>query len=138
MNTGFLCNSCGASFSVTGGPVKIQMCINEGGSCPKCGSTKLVHISNFVQDEAFTADEFWRAINGFGLPDEIATDVEPVVAMLLAHRVTKVEAIGTKTGRVELRSVSLDNGITIHLTASGEGAVVLKMTRDGGEDASRS
>ena len=129
MNTGFFCTSCRASFSVNGDPAKIRMCLDEGGSCPKCGAGNLSHVSSHVQGGVYTAEEFWAAINGFGMPDEVVVDLEPVVAMLLAHKVVAVDAVKTRTGRVELRSVTLDNGVTVHLTASGEGAVILKTTR---------
>jgi len=73
---------------------------------------------------------FWGAIHGFGLPEEVVAGPEAVEAMLLAHSVIAVDARKTNTGRVELRSITLANGVKLHLTASGEGAVVFKSTKE--------
>lgn len=99
--------------------------------CPLCGQHQLIGLAHkppggAVQDLTF--EEFSNAIKGLGLPEETVTHIEPVVAMLKSCRVVDVKATEVDN-RCVLSQLTLSNGITLHLAASGNGAVVYKATR---------
>jgi len=137
-----ICNSCYARFDVTIAPetshLLAQMADEDGlAPCPRhCGGkinmTGDVTITSIAQEQKeqvhLTTMELYRAIHGAGLPDEIPKSGELVEAMLKTHKVKDalVEEVGD---RIFVHELVLENGSTIHLTAGGRGAQVLKVTR---------
>ena len=73
--------------------------------------------------------EFFRALCGFGLPDELGCSPEVVTAMFSSALVTSVGVRGTPSGRTILDQIFLDNGVCLHLAASPQGSSVYKITR---------
>lgn len=128
-----LCYHCDQRFEVFGRNKPLEKDLKKGAIvCPFC-SKKEVRLSITGPTDRtvrFTADELWSASNGFGLPDEIAIEPEIVEAMLLAHRVVEVKLRQSVTGRVVIEKLKLNKGITLHLVASGDGAAILKITRE--------
>jgi len=136
------CPECHEQFQLIGEHEALLNDLNRGPvKCPVCFSVSVVPttIRKTGQPIAeLTAQQFWTATNGFGMPDEIVTEPETIEAMLLAHRIKGVKLHHTVSRRVVVSELELDNGITLHFTASGEGAVIFKSTRtkEKKEDAS--
>jgi hypothetical protein len=77
-----------------------------------------------------SAQEFLKAVVGFGLPNEINADPEIVESLLKSNQIVSVEITKSKTpGRSVLNSLSLNNGLTIHVASGAEGPTVYKITR---------
>lgn len=75
-----------------------------------------------------TATEYYKALGGMGLPDEVTDDPDIIEALLKAHRVLEVK-LEQAMGRIFIHEVQLENGMTVHLSAGAKGAQVLKVTR---------
>jgi len=101
-----------------------------GTECPLCGDSlrKRSLYTDGYDYRGLTFKEFIYATNGLGLPEEIVTHVEPIVGMLESSKIVKVKA-EEFDDRCVIKSVTLNNGITLHFAASGNGAVVYKATR---------
>jgi len=129
------CHSCDAKFDLRGDHEPLEEDVKKGAvKCPMCFdySVVLTSVKNKLKGQVpteLTKQQFWAATHGFGLPDELVTEPEVVEAMLLAHRVKKVNLAKTVSGHVVIYELGLDNGITLHFTASGAGAVIFKSTR---------
>lgn len=106
--------------------------------CPMCHKGQMIHTSKpgplDPKDTEITTDEFMFFLAGLALPGEVVTQKEPVVAMLLAHRVVKVDATSVND-RCVVESILLDNGVRLYFAASGMGAVVWRAVREEKEDA---
>lgn len=136
------CAGCRELFQLEGEHEPLEDDLRRGTvKCPLCFQLA-VSMTSFTMGEPvghqLTAQQFWMATNGFGMPDEIVTEPEAVEAMLLAHKIKKVKLHHSASRRVVVEELELDNGITLHFTASGEGAVIFKSTRtkEKKEDAS--
>ena len=111
--------------------------INHPRMCPQCGGTVVVTTvalvgylrAQGVAVPELTASEAFSALCGLGLPEQIGHEPEVVEALLLAHRVTGVEVAKSPSGRTLLKSLTLANGVTIHLISNVSGAGVLKIVR---------
>lgn len=125
------CLKCEKAFLVHGDEDLLKKCVETEASCPHCETDLAMGrgSSNYEGVELDVAD-FWRAVHGFGLPDEVVAGHEAVEALLLAHKVTAVDVNKTVTGRVEIRSLTLANGVKLHFAASGAGAVIFKATKE--------
>lgn len=127
----YTCNDCKRSIKVSGDYDHLQMLCKDSYACPWCESSSF-RCSKFRPGHSPTVDmeweEFFKTVNGAGLPDEIVTQVETVVAMLRAHKIIDVEA-RQMYDRCIVDSIDLDNGVRLHFASSGYGAVVYKMTR---------
>lgn len=106
----------------------------EGKSeCPRlCGGSisvkESIDISSLKDPMTLSLLELYRAVNGYGLPDEIQTDPTVVEALLKSSPVSSVST-EMSGKRVILNSITLENGSTIHLAPSSRGACVLKITK---------
>lgn len=76
-----------------------------------------------------TVGEFFRALCGYGLPDEIKAEPEVVKAMLLSSRVVDASVSMSASGKTLLEQLDLENGTSLHLASSSRGPVVFKVTR---------
>ena len=129
----FTCMECRHDFVVIGDDELLRKCVSIHPECPTCEAPLVLGKSSSARNHSTTeldVHSFWNAINGFGLPDEVVAGAEAVEALLLAHRVTAADLINTKSGRVEVRSLTLANGVKMHFAASGEGAVIFKSTKE--------
>ena len=136
------CAGCRELFKIEGDHDPLEDDLRAGPvKCPLCLQVS-VSVTSVKMGEPpvqeLTAQQFWMAINGFGMPDEIVTEPEAVEAMFLAHRIKRVKLGRSVSMRAVINELELDNGITFHFTASGEGAVIFKSTRtkEKKEDAS--
>ena len=74
-------------------------------------------------------EEFFRALCGLGLPDELGCEPEIVKSLLLSNKIVDVGIFPLGTKRTVLTQMYLDNGLCIHLASSPAGPVVFKVTR---------
>jgi hypothetical protein len=135
----FTCFACSHDFRVIGDEELLRKCVSVDPKCPHCeGALKLgsAMVERGHTTTELAVGDFWSAIHGFGLPEEVVAGPEAIEAMLLAHMVVEADVKKTTTGRVEIRSLTLNNGVKMHFAASGEGAVIFKSTKEeenGGE-----
>jgi hypothetical protein len=143
------CNSCMSRFDIivrTDEGHLITKSMDEDGTsrCPRdCGGRINLRNDPSINNLAsmmkapllLTSKEFYKALGGMGLPDEIPNSVELVESLLKSHKVADVllEDVG---GRIYLHELRLENGSTIHLASGGHGAQVLKVTRNEGRKSS--
>jgi hypothetical protein len=115
---------------VSGETLKCCVCDNAliGSRIPFDDGGKPIHLS---------FGDFYKAVNGLGLPIQSVTSKEPIVAMLLAHKIVDVD-ITDAGDRCVINSISLDNGAVLHMAASGFGAAVFKVTRRNLDASNRS
>jgi len=140
-----LCQSCLQSYRLMIVPEEIQLIkqiADETGHlapCPRlCGGTinlvgepgieKVIEGVRLREPLTITGTELYRAVNGAGLPDEVNVRVEVVCAFLESCKVVGVKT-ETNNGKVYLHELTLDNGVTLHLSAGIKGAEILKMTK---------
>lgn len=129
----FCCEECGEDYRVLGDEELLRRCVAIDPKCPRCERPLRLGSSPAAKRRLVTeldAQEFWNAINGFGLPEEVEAGPEAIEAMLLAHRVVAADIRNTATSRVEIRSLTLNSGVKLHFAASGEGAVIFKSTKE--------
>jgi hypothetical protein len=139
---GALCEACLQRYEVRVGlhekALLDQLTAESSVKCPKCkgvltiglvekiaGITAGRELKDYI---ILTGTQFYQAVNGMPLPDEVPKSAEAIEAMLRSHGVVgvKTETVGD---RIYLHELTLSNGITVHLAAGGRGAQVLKMTR---------
>lgn len=149
----FGCDRCYTLIRVIGKAEEIQSLIynhqwKDGYPCVTAGCEGNMHevdqafvhsLKNTVKSGLITfytlnPKEFFSALCGFGLPDEIGCAPEIVKAMLLSARVSDVGVRESSSGRTILDRIFLDNKTCIHLAASPSGPCVFKITRVKDED----
>lgn len=139
-----VCNSCLQPFTIIVESRDVhlirQISEEEGQLCPcpkLCGG-KINLVGqpalDVVRDRLkqhiqLTGTELYKAVMGAGLPEEIPRSPEVVEAMLLAHKVVKVN-VSQEGITVFLNEIHLENGVVLHLTAGLRGAHVLKITKE--------
>jgi hypothetical protein len=115
-----------------------QLSHTEGRSCPcprLCGgSINLVGQPDITGTKLrdpieITGLQLFQAVNGMGLPDEIPKDAVVIDALLRGNRVTSID-MQEFNGSFYLNELRLEGGVTIHLSAGGRGARVLKITKE--------
>lgn len=145
----YACDNCLLLIRVHGDPDIVQRlilehslwkdglpCVSEGcGEKLKLLTKEEGRLSSKASDSGLirvvdlTAEEFFNALCGYGMPDELGAQPEVVKALLLSAKVLDVEAAMAPSGRTILSKLSLDNGTCVHLASSSYGPAVLKVTR---------
>jgi len=110
----------------------------DGWPCVRC-SSKMYSLDQedivctadikFSVKYELTVDEFFMALCGFGLPDELGCEPEIVRAVLLSAKIIDVATNVSCSGRTVISKIALDNGLSLHLAGSPYGATVYKITR---------
>lgn len=137
----FQCDDCKNVIEVTGTEDELNKIASETFFvCPWCGSgiskspilcgsdISKSPILSIESPRVLTSNEFWMAASGGGLPEEISA-VKDVTTMLLNHRVVDVETEAVDN-RCILKSLKLDNGAILKLSASGYGAMIYKIVTE--------
>jgi hypothetical protein len=135
------CNTCLNGFTVRidpgDGPLLAQLADEDGlCACPRqCGGKVLVTkdaslttIASILKSVSLSAKEFFSAVHGGGMPDEVPNSEQLVASLLIANKVLAVET-EEADGRVYLHEIHLENGTKLHLGAGGRGAQVWKVTK---------
>lgn len=133
---GFRCPRCDALFEIRDERSE-QWCVEgmlrERHSCPLCakgvlrptldrgGTGKLLEL---------TPKEMLDYFNGLGLPEEQATP-EIVEELLNSNKVVGADlSVVMNAGRCVVERLRLDNGKVLHFAASGDGAMIYKVTEE--------
>lgn len=149
MNHYYACDSCLSVIRVTGDPEAWQRLIVDhtlwqdglpcfydgcGDKLYKIGSEEIPAVVNAASHNVFrtldlTVEEFFRALCGYGLPEEVGRGPEVARALLLSSRVSDVSVRKSPSGKAILDRLDLEDGTRLHLASSSHGPVVFKMTR---------
>lgn len=145
----YACDRCLTIVRVHGDPVEIQRLIvrhtlwREGLPCVNSHCQEKMYELSEVEARAIssvttpgvvnlltlTVGEFFRALCGYGLPDEIKAEPEVVKALLLSSKVINASVHTSASGKTLLEKLDLENGTCLHLASSSRGPVVFKVTR---------
>lgn len=137
------CNTCGSAFDIMVSPLEVTlvrdvMDKNSQALCPRmCGgkvlldpSVDLTPMTGILKAPVtLTGREFYKAVHGAGMPDEIPKSVETTEALLLSKRVVGVDA-EQRNERIYITKLKLEGGLVMYLTAGVFGAVVTKITKE--------
>jgi len=143
MNFGYECAGCHTYFGVSnpdGDLGAVQRLLNQDAPCPKCDNGTImtpvvVEVAGRPGDMCMTADDLLRYVNGLGAPGETIFSCEDVRQWLETYKVIEADVEGSDRPRPVIRSLLLKGGIRLYLAASGNGAVVYRVTKET-EDAS--
>lgn len=142
----FACDACLMAVIVVGDPDDIRRLIThhpmwkDGLPCVREGCLEKMYQldvlpdmlrsqANVLEQVELTPEELFRAMGGFGLPEEIGFAPEMVRALLLSSKVVGMSADKVVSGRVILDRLDLEDGTSLHLASSRQGPVVFKVTR---------
>lgn len=146
-----LCNSCFQPYILLVQPSDVALVrdiADENGltaPCPRlCGGRinlngdqvieAIQEGKKLAEPLTITGLELFKAVNGAGLPDEIAKDWDVLVSLFRSNKVVDVN-IEEANGKFYLHEVKLERGITVHLGASPRGAIVVKVTKERADGA---
>lgn len=127
----YWCEVCKTVYMVTGDKAELTANLTKGpypcvtlgcgGTCRAVDWDKVVELQCMVETVPFK--NFYRAINGFGLPRGMAVTLEAATKIFQEDRVVKV--VGTSVGqpeRVILQELRFASGAVMHFAASSKGA----------------
>lgn len=149
MNHYYACDSCLLVVRVTGDPESWQRLIIDHSLwrdglpcfCDGCDDKfykiephEVPAVVNAASHSVFrtldlTVGEFFRALCGYGLPEEIGRGPEVARALLLSSKVSDVSVRKSPSGKAILDRLDLEDGTRLHLASSSHGPVIFKMTR---------
>ena len=137
------CNSCLTRFEILVEPKDIglikQVADASGNTapCPRLCGGRINLTGNPILDTVapmmkeplhLTATQYFQAVKGLGLPDEIPHDKDVITALLRAYAVVDT-VLQEDNGKFYLHEIHLSNGIILHLGAGLRGAIVIKITK---------
>jgi hypothetical protein len=135
-----ICNTCGLVIEINGDPQRVKDLLGreiwgEMLPCPRCELGQAIRDIELPDEQIpeaqieLTPEEYFRALHGFGFPDEINCPPEVIRGLLLTNQVVGVGVSLAPKQRTVLNSIELENGLTLHLGISTQGPVVFKITR---------
>ena len=138
----FVCSKCPAGYSVHGTWFKIQellvanpMWRDKDKSCPLCGEVLLLHALKLREPNRkwrrIDVEAFFRALCGFGLPEELGCSPEAISSLILANPIVGIDMAAAGGDRTVVYTINLKNNTKLHLAASPEGPCIYKITRMG-------
>ena len=139
----YACDRCLTAVKVHGDPDSIQKLIvqhvrwKDGLPCVRTGCSSTMYAFENASSGhlgmmtvlCLTAEEFFSALCGYGLPDEIGSEPEVVQALLLSSKVIGAAVGKSLSGRAILSKLELENGTCLHLASARQGPTVYKVTR---------
>lgn len=135
----FVCSKCTTGYQIAGTWFKIQELLvahpkwrDHDKECPLCGGVLLVHsprIPIHREWRRIGVEEFFRALCGFGLPEEVCCTLEVVSALMKANLVVGVDMAAAGGDRTAVYAINLSNDWKLHLVSSPEGPCIYKITR---------
>jgi len=144
----FVCPNCPTGYQISGNWFKIQELLvahprwkDHDKECPLCGGVLLLQSPKIAADREWrrlNVDEFFRALCGFGLPDELGCAPEVVSALIRANPIIGIDMAEAGGDRTAVYSIILSNDLKLHLVSSPEGPCIYKITRSqhGNSDSS--
>lgn len=139
----FVCSKCPTGYQISGTWFKIQELLvahprwqNHAKECPLCGGALLFptarpspEIPIHREWRRIGVEEFFRALCGFGLPEEICCTPEVVSALMKTNLFVGVDMAAAGSDRTVIYSINLSNDWKMHLVSSPEGPCIYKITR---------
>lgn len=137
------CNTCLQSYEILVEPKEVHLIkdvVNQEkmALCPRmCGGNVLIDSTSDLTEMTkvlrapmtLTGREFYSAVHGNGLPDEVPKHPDTVESILKANRV-KGATVEQRFGRIYLSKLQLENGFDVHLSSGLCGAVIVKITKE--------
>lgn len=135
----FVCSKCPTGYQITGTWFKIQELLvahprwrDRNKECPLCGGVLLLHSPRLPVHREWRqigVEEFFRALCGFGLPEEVCCTPKVISALMQANLVVGLDMAEAGGDRTAVYAISLSNDWKLHLVSSPEGPCIYKITR---------
>lgn len=139
----FVCSNCPAGYQISGTWFKIQELLvahprwqDHAKECPLCGGVLLFptarpspEIPIHREWRKLDVEEFFRALCGFGLPEELGCTPEAVSALMQVNPIIGMDMAAAGGDRSVVYSINLSNNLRLHLVSSPEGPCIYKITR---------
>ena len=136
----FACSKCPAGYLVHGTLFKIQellvanpMWREKNKGCPLCGEVLLLGTPKLREPHRkwrrIEVEEFFKALCGFGLPEELDCTPKAVAALIQVNPIIGIDMAAASSERTVVYSINLSNGMLLHLASSPEGPCIYKITR---------
>ena len=146
----YICTSCDVGYVILGNLFRIKELLLDHPMwrakphlCPSCDQPleldrACVYPSTERTWKRIGVEEFFRALCGFGLPDELGCAPEVIASLLSANLIIGVDIAATGADRTVIHSINLSNNLKLHLASSPDGPCVYKITRtkNGNSDCS--
>lgn len=129
----YTCASCRKSWLAVGS--KDEQALLEAlatPACPKFGCEGQLRREkkNDADAEYVRAGAFYEALNSLGLPEERLCGPEDLGSLLVGKRIESIHLEPSPSPhRSIVHSITLEGGLTLHLSTSGHGATAYRMTR---------
>lgn len=139
------CGSCSLVIQVMGDPKQIDYLVGKSSRywpdkyvCPRCESQALAVEGECAPPELLAhprtmfleAEEFYAALNGFGVPSEREADYETVRDLLTSMRITGIKARPSgNPKRTLIEWLELEDGTRVYIASGGRGATVYRIKR---------
>jgi hypothetical protein len=135
----FVCSNCPAGYQISGTWFKIQELLvahprwqDHEKRCPLCDCVLLLHSPRIAIHRDWRrigVEEFFKALCGFGLPEEIGCTPDVVSALLKANPIVGIDMAAAGEDRTAVYAIILDNNLRLHLVSSPDGPCIYKITR---------
>jgi hypothetical protein len=136
----FVCSKCPAGYLVYGTWFKIQellvahpMWREKDKGCPLCGEVLLLGAPKLREPHRkwrrIEVEEFFKALCGFGLPEELGCTPKAVAALMQANPIIGIDMAAAGSERTVVYALILGNDMRLHLASSPEGPCIYKITR---------
>lgn len=105
---------------------------NHDKVCPLCRGELLLHAPSIPVEREWrqlNVEDFFRALCGFGLPDQLGCAPEIISSLLAANTIVGVDMAIAGGDRTVVFSINLNNGLKLHMASSPEGPCIYKITR---------
>ena len=135
----FVCSGCSAGFQISGTWFKIQellvahpIWLKRDKACPYCTGLLVRPTPTLNRQRAWRCldvDEFFRALCGFGLPEELDCTPESVNTLIQSNPIVGVDMAAAGGDRTAVFAINLSNDLKLHLVSSPDGPCIYKITR---------
>ena len=133
MRLSFKCSKCSFGCDLLPDDPRLDL-LALAMTCPTEGCAGRLALTPEPTNNLMSAAALFGAVRGFGTPEEQECSAKKLVGAMRGARIADVvlEQSTTDQNRSWIRMIVLDNGRTLHLGASRQGALVYKVT--GGPD----
>ncbi len=127
----YRCRKCSAAYAVSSADKDLHLLYRKL-PCTTTGCKWFLTKTSVIEKKpkVITAVALFSALGGAGLPEEkAAAALKQIKTCFVGAKVKSVSG-DSHAGRTILRSISFDNGLTMHLATSTKGATIFKVTED--------